>query len=574
MKLQKLFLLLFILSVIYCSSKKESNNLTPLLFQSESTKNSNKSQETYKIDPYVGFSPQLQNIMSYKIDKPSINQDISASLAANTWKRLNENGTKSIYLNLDTKITYALTDGNLEKEIGSYSLQKIKGEVFNPSLTAIMNVKAQEKFAVLVGAVYHKTTKMIKQNSLQQLIQEWDTLKPDINNNTKTVDDILNTNAIAKIVYGTANNLLKLLNDILDLKNELKEIGKEFLNIIKQTNKKAGKSTSTSFLNLKKGYHNSGFIYFYYPKDGKIYYLTKSGSGINIYKMNLDGTNLQKASDKIRNIYPQARYLYIQNDMLFVSPNYNANNELTAIKLNSNATGVERVVSGGKGMMKVFGDKLYFFKKDGNNYDLYSFPTNSNASETKEVDSCNCYISNNDGGDFYVRNNNIYYSDGINHKVKTGSTTNTILNLNLTAGSIGNVVFTKNSIYYRTSKNDYSIGKSIYDSYAHILVKDTIEQLNEKNALNVSDDWIVYYGRDGSNDTHGLYSLSKFGLNEKKLTTIESRNFNEYPKLRGEIKIIGEWAYYMLETSNKIYEIYRIKKDGSNKAKIKTIDLP
>ena len=318
----------------------------------------------------------------------------------------------------------------------------------------------------------------------------------------------------------------------------------------------------TSSASSDKGYRNVGFKYFYYSKDRKIYY-TSSG---DIYKMDLDGGNSTKIKDHPSGT--KGDYIYVYNDIVYFT--YESTSSKKIVKMNLDGTGYANFISPGEGVMKVYDDRLYYFVTSRlNNKSLYSFPLDQSDVSSKIVDGYHKYVGVQYGfdtnGDYHVKGGNLYYHEGGDGLWKVDLSTKT--KTKLSSGLYDNYTFTRDYIYCRYHNSVYGIGRADYSMQNFRVYRDTDKQVEDRFALNVSSSWILYYNRTGGGaSSKDLNYVSKDGTSEKVLVP-------NLKKVKGDFKIIGDWAYYMLEDGDD-WVIYRVKKDGTSKAEVKRIDKP
>ncbi len=322
----------------------------------------------------------------------------------------------------------------------------------------------------------------------------------------------------------------------------------------------SGSVTPTGPTNLKKGYGNSSYHYFYYPTDGKIYYSSK----YHIYKMDLDGSNSVKIKDKTSGVnYPSSSIpdenVYVYNDWVY----YNNYTEKKIYKMRRDGTSHSLFLNDAYGDMKIVGD--YFYFSSGNRTLKRIKVDKSEAEET--IHRERGYKMT-----FGVRGNAVYYHKGDDwlYKVDLATKTKTTLSSGLNDGFI----FEKTHIYYRDHSNGYGISKSDYDMQNEVLIRRTTQEIRDDgNRMNLSDDFFCYVNRVpwGSSGSINLYFVSRDGSTETKLVDNIQAEWPNQPKLIGEFRIIGNWIYYLINTSGQVLEISRIKKDGTGKAVVKRL---
>ena len=322
----------------------------------------------------------------------------------------------------------------------------------------------------------------------------------------------------------------------------------------------ASTPSPTVTTNLRKGYANTAFRYFYYPTDGKIYY----SSRYDIYKMDLDGSNAVKIKDKAiarpASGYNEKQYVYVYNDWVY----YNNYTEKKIYRMRRDGSSHTIFLNDAYGEMKAHGGYLYFLS---GNLTLKRVKLDKSASEETLFRKGGYKI------DFYIASGYVYfhkYDDSLwKYNISSGTETT------LSSGQNDGYVFCRpdSKIYYRDHSANYGISKSGFDMTGEVVVKRTTKQINEAGdqSMNYSGNFFCYMNRDLSSGPINLYFVSADGTREVKLVdNVENSDWTSPPQRKGELKIIGNWIYYMrtTSTSGKL-EVTRIKKDGTGKSVVK-----
>ena len=318
-----------------------------------------------------------------------------------------------------------------------------------------------------------------------------------------------------------------------------------------------------------EGARNSSYIYFY--DNGKIYYLSDN----DIYTMSLDGSNQTKIKDNNFTGSTKAKYIYVYQNKVYYD------DDTSIYRMDTNGANHETFIAAGYGMMRVYNDKLYYFAANAEDgyEDLKSIPLDKSSKAEIVVEKTSAYIGEFRSGNFYVTKDNtiFYYESNSLFRKMPGQTA-----VEISSGQNDNYVFAKDGIYFRDHSESYGISKGAYDATLEIsatVVRKTDGQVDDNAALNISSSWIVYYNRIpfGEKGTIDLRYVSRDGKTERVLVTDvtngEGGDSGHTPSFLGEIKIIGDYAYYMLQKSGTSASIYRIKKDGTDKKKLVDITL-
>lgn len=331
------------------------------------------------------------------------------------------------------------------------------------------------------------------------------------------------------------------------------------------------------------GYANSSFLYFYYPEDKKIYYI----SGSAIHKMNVNGTNSTLIkSDLWKNPGSLSPYpfIYVSNGTVY----YNDRRDNTTYKMKTDGTQHAVEAAGKTGPMGVY------------------------KAENKAV----LYF---DDRQQYLKNNTLYFSkdrfDNLSKQTPAagGSITE------LTNGQADNFVFAPEGIYFRLRVaagvlGAYGIVKVGYDaspdgtgSAARLKNTDMQKVVDVRptlthraseptvwvtlgppgamrinhyafNTLNVSKDFIAYIGRsiDGTSRLlpGGLKVVSRSADGKYGTPQTVRVGLRKFDLAGGQVNIIGDYIYWLTDDrDHRQYKLHRVKKDGQGYRVVKNIPL-
>lgn len=328
------------------------------------------------------------------------------------------------------------------------------------------------------------------------------------------------------------------------------------------------------------GYANSSFLYFYYPEDKKIYYI----SGNAVHKMYVNGASSTLIkSDLYKNPSSLSPYpfIYVSNGTVY----YNDRRDNTTYKMKTDGTehAVEAVGKTG--------------------------PMGAYKAENKTV----LYF---DSRQQYLKNNTRYFSkdrfDNLSKQTPAAGGSITAL----TNMQADNFVFAPEGIYFRLriaagGLGAYGIAKVGYDASADgiaaaarlkntdmrtvvdpgtnithrasepttwvILGLTTGARLinYEFNTLNISKDFIAYIGRS-IDDTSRLLpgGLNVVSRTADRYGTPRTVRFGlrKFDLAGGGVNIIGDYIYWLTnDRDNQRYKLHRVKKDGQGYAVVKNI---
>ena len=329
------------------------------------------------------------------------------------------------------------------------------------------------------------------------------------------------------------------------------------------------------------GYANSSFLYFYYPEDKKIYYI----SGNAVHKMYVNGTNSTLIkSDLYKNPSSLSPYpfIYVSNGTVY----YNDRRDNTTYKMKTDGTEHAVEAVGKTGPMGVY--------KARNKAVLYF-----------------------DGRQQYLKNNTLYFSkdrfDNLSKQTPAAGGSITAL----TNKQADNFVFSPEAIYFRLrvaagGLGAYGIVKVGYDASPDGIgdaarLKNTdmskvVEpgteithraseptawvtlglpgamRINyyEFNTLNVSKDFIAYIGRsiDGTSRLlpGGLKVVSRSTDGRYGAPQTVRVGLRKFDLAGGGVNIIGDYLYWLTDDrDHQRYKLHRVKKDGQGYRVVKNI---
>ena len=331
------------------------------------------------------------------------------------------------------------------------------------------------------------------------------------------------------------------------------------------------------------GYANSSFLYFYYPEDKQIYYI----SGNAVYKMYINGASSTLIkSDLWKNPSSLSPYpfIYVSNGIVY----YNDRRDNTTYKMKTDGTEHAVEAVGKTGPMGVY--------EAGNKAVLYF-----------------------DGRQQYLKNNTLYFSkdrfDNLSKQTPAvGGGITALTNM-----QADNFVFAPEAIYFRlrvaaSGFGIYGIVKVGYDASpdgiaaaARLKNTDMRKVVNpgtdiihrasepatwvtlglpgtggsptinyyEFNTLNVSKDFIAYIGRsiDGTSRLlpGGLKVVSRSADRYGTPQTVRV-GLRKFDLAGGGVNIIGDYLYWLTDDRNhQQYKLHRVKKDGQGYRVVKNI---
>ena len=334
------------------------------------------------------------------------------------------------------------------------------------------------------------------------------------------------------------------------------------------------------------GYANSSFLYFYYPEDKKIYYI----SGNAVHKMYVNGANstliksaLWKNPRKNPSSLSSYPFIYVSNGTVYYNDR-RRDNATYKMKTDGTEHAVEAI--GKTGPMGVYKARnkavLYFdgrqqYLKENTRY--FSKDSFDNLSkQTPAAGGSITALTNMQADNFVFAPEGIYFrlrvaasGFGIYGIAKVGydaSPDGTGAAARLKNTDMHNVVDPGTNITHRASEPT---------TWVSLSGSGTSSRINsyQFNTLNVSKDFIAYIGRS-IDDTS---SLLPGGLN------VVSRNADRYGTPRtvraglrkfdlagGGVNIIGDYLYWITDDrDNQQYKLHRVKKDGQGYAVVKNI---
>ena len=335
------------------------------------------------------------------------------------------------------------------------------------------------------------------------------------------------------------------------------------------------------------GYANSGFLYFYYPQDKKIYYI----SGNSVHKMYVNGANSTVIkSDLWQNPNSLSSYpfIYVSNGTIYYNDKRRDN---TTYKMKTDGTehAIHSVGKAGPmgGLRKTesktvlyFDDKQQYLKENTRYFSKDRF---DNLSKQNIADDDNTTSLTNMQADNFV-----FAPDGIYFRLRVAANGLGIYGIvkvgyDVDPEGTGNAARLKNTdmrkvvdpatnIAHRASepttwvslnRSDRSERSSRINSY-------------QFNTLNVSKDFIVYIGRSIDSDTSsllpgGLKVVSR-GPNKYNAPQTVRAGLNKFDLAGGGVNIIGDYIYWLThDRGNQRYKLHRVKKDGKGYRVVKSI---
>ena len=312
----------------------------------------------------------------------------------------------------------------------------------------------------------------------------------------------------------------------------------------------------------EKGYANTSEFFFYYPKDHKIYF---ASTGNSIYRMDVDGLNVQKIHKNIATTVSNTN-VYVHQDWIY----YNHYFDKKIYKVKTDGTSHSEFIDDGYRDMRVYGNYFYYLNK---NVDLMRIPLDKSTEAEAVVKSCGC---SGEEDNFHVKGNQVYHSSA-HYLSKTDLTTKKTTVLS--QGQNDAYIFTENYIYFRNHApfTRYGIVRSNYDLFnsSRTEVSETMYEMGTDGInFNLSASFFTYINRSMSSGTKKTdeKSLYYVALNGKVEAVLQSNvnkrgSYFDPPQVEGNLKILGDWVYYLQEVDNyRNLEIYRIKKDGTQLA--------
>ena len=355
------------------------------------------------------------------------------------------------------------------------------------------------------------------------------------------------------------NNLFKVLCGIaLCLTACDKE--KEVTPNEKKDNKIVNSGVITTSAN---GVNNRGLMYTYNTSDKKLYYISKG----KMYKADLNGAN-EKELATLSAPFKTSRYnyLYIKDNVLY----YSNSDETKLYTMKTDGKENKLFIDDASGEVRIKGNYIYFLRGRFLG-DLYRAPLNDVSKQTKLIKDCYCTIAPASKSTYKVTDDKIFYSSSNELSVydfKTKKTTE------LSVGKYDNYVFTDKYIYFRDHLWNYGISRAGYDMKTTEKIIKTPYETDDDFSINLSKGYITFINRSSLEAKPiNLYTSKLDGKDIKvlikKFTPI---NFFEYPKRFAGANIIGDYIYYIFEESKGKFVLHRIRKDGTQKQKVKALN--
>lgn len=326
------------------------------------------------------------------------------------------------------------------------------------------------------------------------------------------------------------------------------------------TNNTTGTGTGTGGDN-KNGFANSSFMYFYYPKNKRIYY----NNGKNIQAMDMDGKNSGSLKQDAHATSVSKKYIYVANDIVY----YNNDKDKKIYNMKLDGTDGKTIVDNGFGKMHIYGSNLYFFTDITGDTFYNSLTSSSINGGTATPTGVKISRINLSSFSLLVKDSNMYYGNSnklIQRPLSGGN------EVELSSGQNDTYVFTPNAIYFRdhsqNEKSTYGVSKAegygkLDDTKDAIIVKETAKQIKE-GLLNVSSFVVAYANRSfDAAITIDIFVFDFKNKTEKKVASnVGNSDSSSYPQVK-DIKIIEDWVYYLQETAQDTYTLFRVKQDGS-----------
>ena len=324
-------------------------------------------------------------------------------------------------------------------------------------------------------------------------------------------------------------------------------------------------STTTGVVtNVANGVNNRGFMYTYNTSDKKLYYISKG----KMYKADLNGANEKELATLSAPFKTSIQnYLYIKDGWLY----YNNLDEQKLYRMKNDGTQNKLLVNNAVGEMLIK-DNFIYFSRGKYLVDLYRAPLNDVSKETRLIKNCYCSMSRTSSNSYKLIGDKVYHTNYDELKVydfKTKKSTE------LSAGKYDNYIFTDKYIYFRDHLWNYGISRAGYDMKTVEKIVKTPYQTHDQVAINISKDYITFINRNLGDKTKpiNLYTSKLDGKDIKVVVkNLANQDSSKYPRRFGGANIIGDYVYYMFEESRMKFVLYRVRKDGTQKQKIKAFN--
>ena len=331
------------------------------------------------------------------------------------------------------------------------------------------------------------------------------------------------------------------------------------------------------------GYANSGFLYFYYPQDKKIYYM----SGNAVHKMYVNGTNSTVIKSDLwenPNSLSSYPFIYVSNGTVYYNDKRRDN---TTYKMKTDGTehAIEAVGKIGpmRGLRKTenktvlyFDDKQQYLKENTRYFSKDRFDNLSK--QTLADDGSTTSLTNMQADNFVFAPEGIYFrlrvavsGFGIYGIAKVGYDADpegTGNNARLKNTDMRKVVDPRTNITHRASEPT---------TWVNLNRSGRSSRINsyQFNTLNVSKDFIAYIGRsidDASNLLPGGLNVVHRGPDGYNAPQTVRVGLNKFNLAGGGVDIIGDYMYWLThDRDHQRYKLHRVKKDGQGYRVVKNI---
>lgn len=338
------------------------------------------------------------------------------------------------------------------------------------------------------------------------------------------------------------------------------------------------------------GYANSGFLYFYYPQDKKIYYM----SGNAIHKMYINGTHSTVVKSDLwenPNSLPSYPFIYVSNGTVYYNDRRRDN---TTYKMKTDGTEHATWAVGKIGPMGglhktenktvlYFDDKQQYLKENTRYFSKDRFDNLSK--QTLADDGSTTSLTNMQADNFVFSPEGIYFRL---RAAASGLSAYGIVKVSYDAESegTGNAARLKNTDMRKVVDPSANITHQASEPTTWV----SLNRLGESsrinsyqfNTLNVSKDFIAYIGRsididgDESNLLPGGLNVVHRGpdrYNDRYNAPQTVRvGLNKFNLAGGGVNIIGDYMYWLThDRDHQRYKLHRVKKDGKGYRVVKSI---
>ena len=334
------------------------------------------------------------------------------------------------------------------------------------------------------------------------------------------------------------------------------------------------------------GYANSGFLYFYYPQDKKIYYM----SGNAVHKMHVNGTNStviksdlweNRENPSSVSSYP---FIYVSNNTVYYNDKRRDN---TTYKMKTDGTehAIEAVGKTGPmgGLRKTenktvlyFDDKQQYLKENTRYFSKDRFDNLSK--QTLDDDDSTTSLTNMQADNFVFAPEGIYFrlrvaatGFGIYGIAKVGydaSPDGIAAAARLKNTDMRKVVDPGTNITHQASEPTIWVSLNLSGRSSRI-------NSYQFNTLNVSKDFIAYIGRsidDASSLLPGGLNVVSRSADRYGTPRTVRAGLRKFDLAGGGVNIIGDYIYWLTDDrDNQRYKLHRVKKDGQGYRMVKNI---